>query len=137
MIHGEYVGAVVLGHAVNNDLAQKLSKNLDIGIGLDLTAQHLSGTIDAKPRHAGAFADHLEWNLLEIQDNVGGVFHHARNRAELVRYAFNSHGSDGCALDRAKQYATQASTDGRPESTLERLCRKHSITLGERLGVGD
>jgi hypothetical protein len=54
-----------------------------------------------------------------------------------MRHAFNTDGSDGSALDRAEEYAAQAGTDGRPESTLEGLGGKLTESLSERFGIGD
>ena len=99
--------------------------------------KHLAGLVDAKPRDAGAFAAHLERHLLQVEDDVGGVFHHAGDGAEFVSHAFDADGGDGGAFDGAEQHAAQAGADGGSESTLERLGGEHAVTLGERFGVGD
>ncbi len=84
-----------------------------------------------------AFAHHLERNLLQVEDDVGGVFDHARNGAELVRNAFDAYARNGGALNRAQQHAAQAGADGGSESALERLRGELAETLGERFGIGD
>ena len=66
-------------------------------------------------RDADAFADHLERNLLQVEDDVGGVFDNARNGAEFVRHAFDADGGDGGAFDGAEQHAAQAGADGGPK----------------------
>ena len=81
--------------------------------------------------------DHLERNLLQVQDDVGGVFDHAGDGAELVGHAFDAHGRDGRAFNRAQQHAAQAVADGGAESALERLGGEHAVTLGERFRIGD
>ena len=68
-----------------------------------------------------AFAHHLERNLLQVEDDVGGVFDHARDRAEFVRDAFDAHGGDGRAFNRAQQHAAQAVADGGPNPRSKRL----------------
>ena len=86
---------------------------------------------------AHALAHHLEGDLLQVEDDIGGVFDHAGNRAELVRHAFDAHGGDGRAFNRAQQHAAQAGADGGSESALERLRGEHAVALVERFRVGD
>ena len=49
------------------------------------------GVVDLEADGAHALAHHLERNLLQVEDDVGGVFDHARNGAEFVRHAFDAH----------------------------------------------
>jgi hypothetical protein len=39
--------------------------------------------------HLGSVAAQLEGDLLQVEDDVGGVFHHAGDRLELVQHAFD------------------------------------------------
>ena len=112
-------------------------QHLDILIGLDLPAQHFAGLLDPQARGAYAFAHHLEGNLFEVENDVGGVFHHARNRAELVLHAFDAHGGDRRALDGAQQHAAQTVADGGPKTALEWLRGKHAIAIGQSLRIGN
>ena len=98
-------------------------------VGFDLVAHHLTGVIHLEAGDAGAFADHLERDLLEVEDDVGGVLDHAGNGAEFVRDAFDADGGDGRAFDRAEQHAAQTGSDGGSESTLERLRGEHAVAL--------
>ena len=98
---------------------------------------HLARSIHTEPGNAGTFAHHLERHLLEIKDDVGCVFHDARDRAEFVRDAFDAHGRNRRAFDGAEQHAAQAGADSGSESTLERLGRELSEALGKRLRVRD
>ena len=66
------------------------------------------GWSDAQVEGLRAFAVHLERNLLQVEDDVGGVFDHAGDRTEFVQHAFDADGGDGRALDGAEQHATQA-----------------------------
>ncbi len=112
-------------------------QHFDVGVGFDLAAHDLAGLTGLEPDRAGAFADHLEGDLLEVEDDVGGVFDNAGNGAEFVRHAFDADGGDGGAFDGAEQHAAQAGADGGPEAAFERLGGEHAVALGERFGVGD
>ena len=105
--------------------------------GLDLAAERLTGVFDAQARGMHPLAEHFKGNLFQVQDDVGGVLHHAGDRAEFVRDALDADGGDGRALDGAEQNAAQAGSDGGPKAALERLGGEHSVALGERLGIGD
>ena len=105
-------------------------EHFDVGIGLDLAADSTSperSTLQADG--VDPLAHHLERNLLQVEDDVGGVFDHARNRAEFVRDAFDAHRRDGRAFNRAQQHAAQAVADGGAESALERLRGEHADTV--------
>src|SRR5688572_25743140 len=78
---------------------------------------------------------HLEWNLLEVEDDVGGVLDDARNRRELVEHAIDLHGSDRGALDRGKQHSAQCVTDSRAEAALERLRVESPEPIGQGLSL--
>src|SRR5437899_382373 len=112
-------------------------EHFDVGVGLDLPAEHLTGVVQADPRDLDAFAHDLEGNLLEVENNVGGVFDHARNRAELVVHAFDLDRRDGRPFDRAQQDAPQAVADGGSESALKRLRRELAKPVRQSLGVGN
>ena len=84
-----------------------------------------------------AVAHDLEGNLLQVEDDIGGVFDHARDRAEFVLHAFDPHRRDGRAFNRAQQHAAQAVADGGAEPALKRLGRKHAIPFRKGLGIGD
>ena len=112
-------------------------EHFDIVIGFDLAAEHFARRVDFQADGARALAHHLERNLLQVEDDVGGVFDDAGNGAELVRHAFDAHRRDGRAFNRAQQHAAQPVADGGAESALERLRGEHAVTLGERFGIGD
>ena len=112
-------------------------QHFDVGIGFDLPAQNFAGRVGFEAHGAHALAHHLEGNLLQVEDDIGGVFDHAGNGAEFVRHAFDPHGGDGRAFNRAQQHAPQARADGGSESALERLRGEHAVPVGERFRVGD
>jgi hypothetical protein len=64
-------------------------EHFDVGVGLDLAAAH-SPACPSEADGLDRLAHDLEGNLLQVEDDVGGVFDHARNRAELVLDAFDA-----------------------------------------------
>src|SRR5205823_4576956 len=78
----------------------------------------------------------LERDLLQVQDDVGGVFHYTGDRLELMQHTLDLDGGNGRALDRAEEHATQGVAHGGAESALEGLRPEASIFIGESLGVG-
>src|SRR5579872_3638122 len=87
-------------------------EHFDIGVCFDLAAHDFTGLVDFQANRARALPDHLERDLLEIEDDVGGVLDDAGNGAEFVRDAIDAHGGDGRAFDGAEQHAAQAGADG-------------------------
>ena len=81
------------------------------------------------------FADHLERNLLQVENDVSRIFGHTGNRAELMRDALNPNCGNGGAFNGAQKHAAQAGANGGSKSTLERLSREHAIAIGKRLGI--
>ena len=79
----------------------------------------------------------LEGDLLEVEDDVGGVFHHTRNGAEFMLHTIDAHGGDGRAFNGTEQHAAEAVADGGAESALERLRRKHAIPFREGFGISN
>ncbi len=63
----------------------------------------------------------LERDLLQVQDDIGGVFDDTGDGAEFVIHAFNADRGDGGALDARKEHAAQRVADGGAEAALERL----------------
>ena len=112
-------------------------KHFDVGVGFDLAAADVAGVIHAQAHGFDAVSHDLERNLLQVEDDIGGVFHHARNRAEFVLDAFDADGGDGRALDGAQQHAPQAVADGGAETALEWLRGEHAIPVREGFGIGD
>jgi hypothetical protein len=48
-------------------------EHFDVGVGLDLAAQHFAGTIQTDAGDLDSVAHDLERNLLEVEDDIGGV----------------------------------------------------------------
>jgi hypothetical protein len=75
----------------------------------------------------------LERQLLEVEDDVGGVLDDALDRRELVQHAVDLDGGDGRALDRRQQHAAHRVADGGAEAALERLRGEPAEPIGLRL----
>ena len=99
--------------------------------------ENFAGFVGNQTDGFDAFADHLERNLLQVQDDVGGVFDNARDGAEFVIHAFDADRGDGGAFDARKQHAAQRIADGGTETALERLGGELPVTLRQGLGVSD
>src|ERR1017187_2362763 len=67
-------------------------EHFDIGIALDLAAADIAGVIHIQAHGFDAIARDLEGDLFQVENDVGGVFDHAGNGAELV---FNTLDADG------------------------------------------
>ena len=73
-------------------------------------------------RHAlRALALHLERDRLDVEDDVGHVLAHARDRRELVQHAVDLDRGDRGALQRRQQHAAQRVAERHAEAALERL----------------
>ena len=59
--------------------------------------------------------------VLQVEDDVGDVLAHARQRRELVRGALDLHRGDRGALERGEQHAAQRVAERVTEAAVERL----------------
>ena len=82
----------------------------------------------------GAFALHLDGDVLDVEDDVGDVLAHARDRRELVQHAVDMDGRHGGALQRRQQNAPQRIAERQAEAALERLGDHGRLPLG--VGAG-
>src|ERR1019366_10127868 len=69
-------------------------QHFDVGVGFDLRAAHVAGAFHVEAHRLDPLAHQLERNLFQVQDDVGGVLHHARYPAEFVLDAFDADGRD-------------------------------------------
>ena len=112
-----------------------LIENFDIGVGFDHAGGHYAGLIGAQVDGLGRVAAQLEGNLLQVEDDVGGVFDHAGNRLEFVQHAFDFDRGDGRAFDGAQQHAAKRVADGGAEAAFKRLRPEDAVLVGEGCGV--
>ena len=93
------------------------------------------GLVDAQVQRLGRVGVHLERDLLQVEDDVGRILDHARDRRELVQHAVDLHRRDRRPFDRGEQHAAQRVTDRRAEAALERLRVEAPEPVGEGLAL--
>ncbi len=71
--------------------------------------------------------------VLEVEDDVGDVLTHARERGELVRDALDLDGGHGGALERREQHAAQRVAERVAEAAIERLDHEDAAILVDLL----
>ena len=64
---------------------------------------------------------HAQTDALDVQDDVGDVLEHARQRGKLVQDAFDLQRGDGRPLQRGQQHAPQRIAERQTETALERF----------------
>ena len=111
-------------------------QHFDVGVGFNHARRNDSGLFGAQVDGLGRIAVETKRNLLQVEDDVGGILYHSRNRLEFVQYAFNLHRRDGGSLDGRQQHATQRIADGCTETTFERLRPEVTVLVSERFGIG-
>src|SRR5260370_31997052 len=98
-----------------------LVQDLDVAIRLDHAGSDVAGLIGLEIDGFLAVAVELKGDLLQVEDDVGGIFHDARDGLKLVQHAFNANRRDGCAFNRRQQHAPQGVADGCTEPSFELL----------------
>jgi hypothetical protein len=93
------------------------------------------GCVGAQIQGLGTVAGELEGNLLEVEDDVGGVFDHSGDGLELVQHALDANRGYRCALDGAEQRAAQCIANGGAKAPLKWLGAELSVSVAKRLGV--
>src|SRR5262249_35187434 len=74
----------------------------------------------------------LDGHLLEVENNVRGIFHYTGDRRKFVQYAFDFHRGDRRAFNRAQQSAPQRVPNRRSPAPLERLRGKTAVLFRQR-----
>src|SRR5262249_26605430 len=110
-------------------------EKLHIGASLDLAAQHHPGLVREQADDLVAVAVELEGDLLQVQNDVGGVLDYAGDGTELVQHALDLDGRDGGAFNGAQQHPAQSIADGGAEPPLEGLRPEFSVLVGQRVGI--
>src|SRR6476646_8032304 len=128
-LHAQFhVQLSALGH--RGDVRFRL-ENLDVRVTLDILRAYDAGLVDAQVERLRVIDVQLQRNLLEVQDDVGGVFDHTGNRRELVEHAVDLHRRNGGAFNRREQDAPQRVANGGAETALERLRVEAAEPVGE------
>src|SRR5947209_1654593 len=113
-----------------------LVEDLDVAISLDHAGGHNARLVRLQVDRLRSVTIELERDLLQVQDDVGGVFDHSADGLELVQHALDLHGGNRRAFDRAQEHATQRVAHGGAESALDGLRPEASVFIGESLGIG-
>ena len=115
------------------------SRELDnagyVTVGLDVRAGHLTLAGLADRERLGLITVEREGDLLEIQNDVGGVFGDAINRRELVFDTLDLHSGDRRPLYGRKQRPPDGVADGCAKASLERLRVEFPVAVRQRVGV--
>jgi hypothetical protein len=96
-------------------------EDLDVLIDFDVLGAHDAGLVDAEVQRLGVVDVQLQRNLLQVEDDVGGILDHAGDRRELVEHAVDLHRRDRRALNRGEQHAAKRVANRRAKAALERL----------------
>ena len=80
-----------------------------------------AGPVALKVKPLGAFAFHLERDLLHVEHDVGDVLADPGEAREFVEHALDLDRGDGGALERAQQHPAKRVAERHSEAALERL----------------
>ena len=61
-------------------------QNLHVGIGRDVGGRNFAGAANGKREHLRLVGVQFDRKTFEVEQQVGGVFDHARDRGELVKH---------------------------------------------------
>ena len=95
-------------------------EDLDVGGGLDVAGGDLARAALVEAQRDRLLGRAREHEVLEVEDEVGDVFLHARDDVELVERVVEAHLGDRGAGDRREQRAAQAVAERVAEAGLER-----------------
>src|SRR5712664_4381580 len=141
---GGHVAAAVLGAHLDLQLAAfadrrdvyALIEHREVRVFFDLRGRHRTGILHVDVNRLRQIGVQLDRNLLNVEDNIRGIFDHAGNRRKFVQYSFDFYRGDGCAFNRAEQRAPQRVPYGGAPAALKRLRGKPPVLLGQRLQFG-
>jgi hypothetical protein len=93
----------------------------DRGVGLDEVSGDFARSRGGEAHGLGLVAIELHDESLDVEDDVGDIFHDAGEGHELVIGAGDPDAGDRSALEAREEDATKAVADGGAEAALERL----------------
>ena len=112
-------------------------ENFDVGAALDVAGLGHARAFFLQHHALDAVGMLPERDLLDVEDDVGHVLAHARDRGELVQHAIDMHRGDGGALERRQQHAAKRVAESEPEAALERLGddRGEALRVAARIDI--
>src|SRR5439155_11729880 len=108
----------------------------EVGVFLDLRGGDWAGLFDVEIDGLGQVGIELDGDLLQVEDDVGGIFNHAGDRRKFVQHAFDLDGSDSGAFDGAEKRTTQGVAYGSAPAAFKRLRGKTRVLFGQRFELG-
>ena len=109
---------------------QVLVDDRDGRVGLDHAGGDGAGLVGGELHLLGLIGVELHDQALDVEDDVGDIFHHAGEAGEFVLRALEADVGDGRAFQDAEQDAPQAVADGGAEAAFERLGGKFAVGFG-------
>jgi hypothetical protein len=80
---------------------------------------------------SGRGVEDLDREVLDVEQDLGGVFHHARNGRELVQHALDGHEGDGRPRDGGQQHAPERVAQRSAVAPLQRLNYESPVILSD------
>src|SRR5882762_9829063 len=139
-----HVAAAVLGAHLDLQLAAfanrgdvyALIEHREVRILFDLRRCHRTGILHVDVNRLRQIGVQLDRDLLNVEDNVRGIFDHTGNRRKFVQYSFDFYRGDRCAFNRAKQRAPQRVPYRGAPAALKGLRGETPVLFGQRLQLG-
>ena len=98
--------------------------------GLDVAGGDRARSLLLHHHALGAFALHLDGDILDVEHDVGHVLAHTRDRRELVQHAVDMDRLHRSALQRGQENAPERIAQRHAEAALERLGDHRRLALG-------
>ena len=110
-------------------------QHFDVGVGFDLPLSTSPGWSDAQANGLDAVAHQLEGNLLQVQDDVGGVFDHAGDRLNSCTTPSIRTAVMAAPSIELEQHAAQALPMVVPNPRSKGCAVNIAVPFGKRLGI--
>jgi hypothetical protein len=104
-------------------------EDLDVGVRRDVARRDFLRAADGEREHLRLVAVQLDRQTLEVEQQVGRIFDHARNRRELVQHAVDLDVRDRRARNGREQDAPQRVAERDAEAALERLDHELGVVV--------
>ena len=109
----------------------------DIGIRRNAAGGQGSGLVRFQVDGFGVIDIELERNLLQVHDDICGIFRHVGDRSELVQNTLDLHGSNRSSLDGGQQDPAQRIPNGCAETSFEGLGKKMAVGRTQGFKIAD
>jgi hypothetical protein len=96
-------------------------EDLDVADGLDVACGDHARALLAHNHALGFVAFHADGDFLDVENDVGDIFAHARDRGEFMQHAVDLHRGDGSAAQRGQKHAAQRIAKRQAKAALKRF----------------